>query len=309
MVAEYYKIPDDIAGATLMAAGASSPELFSSITALFITHSSLGLGTIVGSEIFNQLWVPFATLLLFQCLTRFLSLLLHKPHRIICAGAIFAGPSTGLVLDPVVVSREVFFYFLSIVLLYAALQDTRPDPDDPSGEDHIYIQFGEALYVFSGYVVYVVVCSNMDAILRLWKGKKQRRDHESQAFNEEYPPIDYGLRKHTSSSRVSMAFVDQRIPFLREKALMKHEPSGNFQQKEYYRTKSISENSIEQARSMGRFSDGNSLRKFLFVVNTDKPSQDRSLYTMELNSVRVYSCRANEDVSRVLVLSIPIGHQ
>jgi hypothetical protein len=44
-----YKIPDDIAGATLMAAGASSPELFSSIVALFITHSSLGLGTIVGS--------------------------------------------------------------------------------------------------------------------------------------------------------------------------------------------------------------------------------------------------------------------
>ena len=44
-----YNIPDDIAGATLMAAGASSPELFSSIVALFITHSSLGLGTIVGS--------------------------------------------------------------------------------------------------------------------------------------------------------------------------------------------------------------------------------------------------------------------
>ena len=215
-------------------------------------------------------------------------LFVYVNYRIICAGAIFAGPSTGLVLDPVVVSREVFFYFLAIVLLYAALQDTRPDPDDTSGEDHIYIQFGEALYVFSGYVVYVVVCSNMKALVKMWKGpKKQRRDHESQPLSEEDPPIDYGLRKHSSSSRVSMAYVDQRIPFLREKALMKHEPSGNFQQKEYYRTKSISENSIEQARSMGRFSDGSSLRKFLFVVNTDKPSHDRSLYTMELNSVRV----------------------
>ena len=29
-----------------MAAGASSPELFSSIVALFITHSALGLGTV-----------------------------------------------------------------------------------------------------------------------------------------------------------------------------------------------------------------------------------------------------------------------
>ena len=68
-----FDIPDDVAGATLMAAGASSPELFSSIVALFITHSALGLGTIVGSEIFNQL--------------------------IICAGAVFAAKSGKLELD------------------------------------------------------------------------------------------------------------------------------------------------------------------------------------------------------------------
>ena len=54
-VAHAFHIPNDIAGATLMAAGASAPELFTSFVSLFITHSSLGLGTIVGSEIFNQL--------------------------------------------------------------------------------------------------------------------------------------------------------------------------------------------------------------------------------------------------------------
>jgi len=54
LLSTIFKIPDDVAGATLMAAGASSPELFSSFVALFVTHSSLGLGTIVGSEIFNQ---------------------------------------------------------------------------------------------------------------------------------------------------------------------------------------------------------------------------------------------------------------
>jgi Ca2+/Na+ antiporter len=54
VIAVQFNIPDDVAGATLMAAGASSPELFSSIVSLFITHSALGLGTIVGSEIFNQ---------------------------------------------------------------------------------------------------------------------------------------------------------------------------------------------------------------------------------------------------------------
>jgi Ca2+/Na+ antiporter len=88
-----------------MAAGASSPELFSSIVSLFITHSSLGLGTIVGSEIFNQL--------------------------IICAGAVFASKNGVLALDKAIVTREVGFYALGIVLLYYALSDSKIDPEDP----------------------------------------------------------------------------------------------------------------------------------------------------------------------------------
>lgn len=57
VIATHFRIPDDVAGATMMAAGASSPELFASVVALFVTHSSLGIGTIVGSEIFNQLLI------------------------------------------------------------------------------------------------------------------------------------------------------------------------------------------------------------------------------------------------------------
>ena len=50
---EKLKIPDDVAGATFMAAGTSSPELFTSIIGTFITTSDLGIGTIVGSAVFN----------------------------------------------------------------------------------------------------------------------------------------------------------------------------------------------------------------------------------------------------------------
>ena len=57
VVCEVLRIPDDVAGATLMAAGASSPEVFSSLIALFVTHSALGVGTVVGSEIFNHLCI------------------------------------------------------------------------------------------------------------------------------------------------------------------------------------------------------------------------------------------------------------
>lgn len=46
----------DIAGATLMAAGGSAPELFTSLIGTF-NESSVGFGTIVGSAVFNVLFV------------------------------------------------------------------------------------------------------------------------------------------------------------------------------------------------------------------------------------------------------------
>jgi sodium/potassium/calcium exchanger 2 len=49
-------IPLDIAGATLMAAGGSAPELFTSLFGTF-AESSVGFGTIVGSATFNVLFV------------------------------------------------------------------------------------------------------------------------------------------------------------------------------------------------------------------------------------------------------------
>ena len=46
----------DVAGATLMAAGGSAPELFTSLFGTF-QESSIGFGTIVGSAVFNVLFV------------------------------------------------------------------------------------------------------------------------------------------------------------------------------------------------------------------------------------------------------------
>ena len=46
----------DVAGATLMAAGGSAPELFTSAIGTF-QESDVGFGTIVGSAVFNVLFV------------------------------------------------------------------------------------------------------------------------------------------------------------------------------------------------------------------------------------------------------------
>lgn len=257
-IAHAYNIPDDIAGATLMAAGASSPELFSSIVALFITHSSLGLGTIVGSEIFNQL--------------------------IICTGAVYAAKSGRLQLDVAIVTREVSFYALGILLLYVALRDTEPDPDDESGVNHIYISFWEACMVFAGYLGYVWVCANMDFVVKTLSG----RSTSTKAMSSTEKSENYG-----SIHRISMHVPN--LPFLQDKALA-GEPVGNFETVQLDRTASggkresvfdgISQNIIAMSTRVPIFSDGGSTRQFNFLMQSQRPTHERGLYEMESNTVR-----------------------
>nr|AYD91339.1 Sodium/potassium/calcium exchanger [Eptatretus cirrhatus] len=57
VIIEKLAISEDVAGATFMAAGGSAPELFTSLIGVFISHSNVGIGTIVGSAVFNILFV------------------------------------------------------------------------------------------------------------------------------------------------------------------------------------------------------------------------------------------------------------
>lgn len=49
---------EDVVGATFMAAATSSPELFINCIGTFVTKGDLGVGTVVGSAVFNILAVP-----------------------------------------------------------------------------------------------------------------------------------------------------------------------------------------------------------------------------------------------------------
>ncbi|GIY60498.1 hypothetical protein CDAR_428521, partial [Caerostris darwini] len=57
-------VPVDVAGATFMAIGTSSPELYSAVIGSFVTEGDIGIGTIVGSAVFNILGVTSVTGLL-----------------------------------------------------------------------------------------------------------------------------------------------------------------------------------------------------------------------------------------------------
>lgn len=51
------KIPDSVAGSLVMAAGNDAPEICVSFIGIFIEKSAIGMGTVIGSEVFNHMLI------------------------------------------------------------------------------------------------------------------------------------------------------------------------------------------------------------------------------------------------------------
>ncbi|MDX1522414.1 MAG: hypothetical protein R3264_12380, partial [Anaerolineae bacterium] len=97
-ISKKMSLPSNVAGASLMAMGSSAPELAIALFALFLgggQHSDVGIGTIVGSAVFNIL--------------------------IITGVSAIARPAT--VTLPVIV-RDCAMYVASIILLLIAFADS-----------------------------------------------------------------------------------------------------------------------------------------------------------------------------------------
>jgi len=56
-VARNFGVPEVIIGLTILAVGTSLPELVASVTATMRGHAELAIGNVIGSNIFNLLWV------------------------------------------------------------------------------------------------------------------------------------------------------------------------------------------------------------------------------------------------------------
>lgn len=200
-------------------------------------------------------------------------------------------------LDRAVVIREVSFYALGILLLFLALQDTRPIPGDP--EEHIFISFGDSLMVFVGYIAYVLVCANMDAVVAFFTPKP------SGGLKKNGLSAWYGALNIVTQTSIA---VGEAIPFMHEKHNLVSEPKGNFQTVEFFRTKTGEKAPMDKQYSsaatadaafvrresalsqtlrnmVARFSDGVSIRAFEFLLHTEKPSDEHDLYDVEVNTV------------------------
>ena len=98
VIAEKWELSDDVAGATLMAAGGSAPELATSFIGTF-QGSTVGLGTIVGSAVFNVLFVIGMCALAPPKDKARTSLAALRPHAATClkfAGILGLGAFSGL---------------------------------------------------------------------------------------------------------------------------------------------------------------------------------------------------------------------
>ncbi|KAK7494254.1 hypothetical protein BaRGS_00014536, partial [Batillaria attramentaria] len=69
VLCELLHMETDIAGATFMAAGSSAPELATSVIGVFVAQDDVGLGTVVGSAIYNV--ILFDVLIAVVCSTTF----------------------------------------------------------------------------------------------------------------------------------------------------------------------------------------------------------------------------------------------
>lgn len=134
-ISEKLDLSEDVAGATFMAAGSSAPELFTSIAGV-TADSDVGVGTIVGSAVFNLL-------------------------GIIALSAAFSGGDLHLDWRPL--TRDSIFYALSIVLFIIFAWD---------GKYELY----EAIITLVLYFIYIVIMKFNKRLMRLLdriSGKKK----------------------------------------------------------------------------------------------------------------------------------------
>ncbi|XP_018517224.1 LOW QUALITY PROTEIN: sodium/potassium/calcium exchanger 4 [Lates calcarifer] len=133
-ICEKLDLSEDVAGATFMAAGSSAPELFASIIGVFITHGDVGVGTIVGSAVFNILCI-------------------------IGVCGIFAGQV--VMLTWWAVFRDSFYYILAVVALIAFIYDEK-------------IVWWESLVLVVMYAGYILVMKFNSSMQKFFMGKSKK---------------------------------------------------------------------------------------------------------------------------------------
>jgi len=159
VIIEKLEISEDVAGATFMAAGGSAPELFTSLIGVFFSRNNVGIGTIVGSAVFNILFV------IGMC-------------------AIFSKTALELTWWPLF--RDVSFYSIDLVVLILVFRDG-------------FIIWWEALILFILYIMYVLFMKFNTSIENFVKTKVLRRKQNTRVHSDNVLLDDVSIQLSTLS--------------------------------------------------------------------------------------------------------------
>jgi len=154
------KLSPNVAGATFMAAGSSAPEFFVSFADNVITQppKSLGVGTIIGSAIFNVLVIIGVT-------------------------AVMAQQTLSIDYRPLV--RDCAWYILAIIMLICAVFDN-------------CVQIYDSIYLMLGYVGYILCCWKWEAILEYFDPSNSKNDVVHHQDGDNNSPGTQEEEKHSA---------------------------------------------------------------------------------------------------------------
>ena len=165
VITDKLALSPDVAGATFMAAGGSAPELFTSIIGVFIADSNVGIGTIVGSAVFNILFVLGACAFIVGM----------KPDE--------NGNPTVLNLTWFPLTRDTLFYVISLVTLILAFT---------KGGNPETVELWESIILFLIYFAYVTfMMFNAKIEAKFVKNKDNQDDKD----NTEMDPLKEDQQK------------------------------------------------------------------------------------------------------------------
>ncbi|UJR22061.1 hypothetical protein I4U23_025129 [Adineta vaga] len=150
-------LDEDVAGATFMAGGSSSPELFTALIGIFVAKGDVGVGTIVGSAVFNIVCVIG-----------------------ICG--LFVNEAIRLTWWPL--CRDSIYYSFSVLVLIICLSDSR-------------ITLFESVILLIMYAGYIMIMCNNQKLQRLivqrWQVFQTFNAPEEPIINYAHTQKTYGM--------------------------------------------------------------------------------------------------------------------
>ncbi|XP_038631168.1 sodium/potassium/calcium exchanger 4-like isoform X2 [Scyliorhinus canicula] len=173
-ICERLHLSEDVAGATFMAAGSSAPELFASVIGVFITHGDVGVGTIVGSAVFNILCI-------------------------IGVCGIFAGQI--VYLTQWSVFRDSLYYTISVILLIVFIYDEK-------------IEWWEGLILILMYAGYILVMKFNTKIQNYFVSKLTKNASNGNVIGNEMEDVQSanGVDKEISAAEKCDSIENGNVP-------------------------------------------------------------------------------------------------